>query len=123
KPLGTFIGQFEGQLISGKLENSGIPQPNRPGYVAKPDDWRYISGGIISYQPKWIPGLFVGLDRTFIINRKNMGTGFYDYLPIFSALAKKNYITTGVDEENAKRRDQRASFFLRWLLKESKAEF
>lgn len=122
RPIETFLGKFEAQLISGRLENSGISQPEGPGYVRKTDDWRYFSGGIVTYQPKWITGLYLGFDRTFVINSKNMGNGFFDYLPVFSALEKKSYLSDGVDEEKAKQRDQRISFFCRWLLSESKAE-
>lgn len=123
RPVATFIGTFEAQLIAGRLDGSGIPQPAGPGYVAKTNDWRYISGGIITYQPKWISGLYLGIDRTYVINSRNLGKGFFDYFPVFSAFAKNSYNKNGVDEENAKLRDQRISFFCRWILKESKAEF
>ena len=124
KPIRTYIGKFESQIIAGRLEPSNIDVEN-PAFQAKPDDWRYISGIIITYQPKWIPGLYLGLDRTYVTNHEDLGNGFYDYFPIFSALEKRAYateITTGPDAEDKKRRDQYASIFARWLLPASHSE-
>ena len=66
KPLRTFMGWFEFQLVSGRLEASGYPPPN-PDYeyggtklyvpkinqIPEIDDWRYYQGIVISYTPKW----------------------------------------------------------------------
>lgn len=126
KPIKTFIGSFEGQIISGRLDNSGFapPDTNRTYngsklYVPKRNDWRYINGMVISYQPKWVPGLFLGLTRTFITYYKDMGTSLKDFLPIITPISKKaNYGET----ESAVPNDQRASFFLRWLWLKTHAE-
>src|SRR5690606_2889716 len=55
KPIPTSIGSFEGQLIAGRLENSGFKPPhadyiyrNFPLYVPKRDkDWRYLAGLVL----------------------------------------------------------------------------
>lgn len=122
-PIKTPIGSFEAQIIGGKLEASGIV-PNFSDYKPKPNDWRYLSGIAFTYQPKWIPGLFLGFDRSFIIYSNNMGNGFGDYFPIFSGVTKDNFAngTSGPDLEDLKVRDQRISFFARWLMQEDKAE-
>ena len=68
KPLKTKIGNFEWQLISGRLESSGylpansdfqyagtniyVPKINQKGET---DDWRYLQGYSITYSPKWVP--------------------------------------------------------------------
>jgi hypothetical protein len=124
KPISTCIGSFEGQLISGKLESSGLDSPDTDymidgvSYkVPKQQDWRYLSGLTINYQPKWIPGFFVGLNRVFQVYRNEMGHSFTDYFPVITPFQKKN-----AKDEETKNRDQLASLFLRWVLKESKFE-
>ncbi len=125
KPIETIIGSFEGQIISGKLESSGLTSPKSQFIIdgvdyeiPKSNDWRYINGVSINYHPKWIPGLFVGLNRALQVYRDDMGSGFSDYMPIFTAFQKNN-----LSGEDAKGRDQVASLFFRWAMKESKFEF
>lgn len=125
QPIETFIGSFEGQIISGKLEGSGLRSPKSQFIIdgidyelPKSNDWRYINGLSINYHPKWVPGLFVGLNRTIQVYRQDMGSSFSDYMPIFAPFQKKN-----ASGEDAKNRDQLASLFFRWAMKESKFEF
>ncbi|QKJ64815.1 capsule assembly Wzi family protein [Flavobacterium sp. M31R6] len=124
KPIKTFLGSFEGQVISGKLQDSGFDFPEEEYIVdgvnnkwPKVEEWRYINGLSVNYQPKWIPGLFVGMNRVFQVYHNEMGNSFNDYFPVLSPFQKKN-----VKNEEEKNRDQIASLFLRWVLKESKAE-
>ena len=122
KPIASPIGSFEGQIIAGRLEGSGygVLEPEReyfgqPLYVEKPNDWRYLSGLAITWQPKWVPGLFLGLTRS----AQTYSTGlnkFGDYLPFFSS--KKQEAAA----EAINKRDQRNSYFMRWLWPEEKAE-
>lgn len=125
KPIETFLGSFEGQIISGKLEGSGFTSPKSQFIIdgidyeiPKSTDWRYINGLSINYQPKWVPGLFLGLNRTIQTYREDMGHEFTDYFPIFDPFQKKH-----LPEEDSKDRDQLASLFFRWVMKESKFEF
>lgn len=109
RPLRTPIGSIEAQIIAGRLEGSGYT-------TALPDDWRYLSGMVFSYQPRWVPGLFLGLTRSFQIYSEDMDDSFGDYLPFLQAFQKKN------TNEDEKRRDQLTSVFARWLLAKSHAE-
>ncbi|WP_276359536.1 capsule assembly Wzi family protein [Daejeonella sp. H1SJ63] len=109
RPVRTPIGSVEAQIIAARLEGSGYT----PGL---PDDWRYLSGMVFSYQPRWVPGLFLGLTRSFQTYHEDMDSGFGDYLPLFQAFQKVN------TNEDAKRRDQLTSVFARWLLANSRAE-
>lgn len=123
KPIKTYIGDFEAQIIAGKLEQSGVASPVGAAFVSKPKDWRYLSGIALTYQPKWVPGLFVGLDRTFIVNRNDMGSGFAAYFPIFKSLPKKSFVNADqTNAEDQSKQDQYISFFARYVLPESKAE-
>jgi len=122
KPISTAIGSFEGQIIAGRLENSGfgVLQPEREYFneslfVPKPNDWRYLAGLAATWQPKWVPGLFLGLTRS----AQNYAGGlnkFSDYLPFFSS---KKQVTA---DEAISKRDQRNSYFMRWIWPEEHAE-
>jgi hypothetical protein len=109
RPLKTPVGSFEAQFIAGRLEASGF----NPG---QPNDWRYLSGLVFSYQPRWIPGLFLGMTRSFQIYNTDMDHSFGDYVPFFQAFQKFK------TNEDSKRRDQLTSLFARWLLTGAKAE-
>lgn len=125
RPVNTPIGSFEVQLISGKLEKSGYPGSQYVKSQAKPDDWRYLSGLAFVFNPKWVPGLYLGFDRTFVVYSKDLGNGFYDYFPVFSALEKVAYEDPNdpnIDYEDPKKRDQYFSFFARWVMPESHSE-
>lgn len=124
KPIATAIGSFEWQIISGRLVESGLDIPSeyyivdKVNYkIKKSKEWRYLSGLTLNYQPKWITGLYLGLNRIFQVYNNEMGNGFSDYLPIISPFQKKY-----VANEDRKKRDQIASLFIRWLFKESKFE-
>ena len=70
----------------GKLEN--FTDFEREGK----EDWRYLNGITLSYQPKWIPGLFFGASRVFQqYSSFNNGTWAY-YFPIFEPFQKVNLI-------------------------------
>lgn len=124
RPIKTYIGSFEAQLIAGRLELSGVADPAGSIYYRKPDDWRYISSAIVTYQPKWVPGLFLGVNRAFVINSKDLGNSFFDYVPFLSSLEKiSSYDKENlIDVEDRKKRDQYLSLFARWVMPESKAE-
>ena len=109
RPIKTPIGSLETQILSGRLEGSGFKSN-------LPDDWRYLSGLVLSYQPRWLPGLFLGMSRSFQIYNEDMDDSFGDYMPILQAFQK---IKT---KEDFKRRDQLTSLFARWLLTGSRAE-
>jgi hypothetical protein len=123
RPVKTAIGSFEGQLIAGRLENSGFP-PLEPDhvffgtnlYVPKPNDWRYLSGIIVTWQPKWIPGLFLGFDQSSQTYGKNL-SGLKDYLPFFSPIKSSTALDGPIDQK-----DQRSSLFMRWLWTAEHAE-
>jgi hypothetical protein len=124
KPIKTFIGSFEGQLISGKLETSGLDVSedqyiiDKVNYkLPKEQQWRYLSGITINYQPKWVPGLFIGLNRIFQVYNTDLGNSFSDYFPVVTPFQKKDLVN-----EDIKKRDQIASLFLRWVFKESHSE-
>ena len=137
KPIKTFLGSFEWQIITGRLENSGfkpprtdiehagtklyIPKKNQNG---KTDDWRYLQGFIFSYSPKWIDGLSLGLIRwaqmySALVEGKYWWLeGNPTYFPAFQNLFRKNDKYQNYEQQT----DQAAGIFFRWFWKDSKAE-
>ena len=125
RPVSTPIGSFEWQLIGGKLlADDNLPYENTNLTTASlPKDWRYLSAMVISYHPKWMPGLFLGFTRAIQQYKTDMNLGspgfLEKYIPVIAlAIQKKN-----VQNDDNKKRDQLASFFLRWLLAKANAEF
>lgn len=127
KPIKTPIGNIEFNLIGARLtsdntlgyENNHL----RPRLDITSDNARYLNSYAISWQPKWVKGLFLGMTRSLqqIANQafNNQSGVMNKYLPVLGlAFQKKNNV--GDDTLN---RDQLASFFLRWVLPKSNAEF
>ncbi|OIR07031.1 hypothetical protein GALL_109380 [mine drainage metagenome] len=110
RPVKTPIGNFEFQLIAGKLtedttvllENKDLTTPYyaQGDYNGYPNDpsldklsWRYLNGISISYNPKWVKGLFLGISRVAYIYNDYLGefNGFvHDYLPVFVGLFRSS---------------------------------
>ncbi len=115
QPVQTKIGSFEGQIIAGKLNNSNFTPPDSaryylstPLYEPKPNENRYLSGIIVTYHPKWVPGLFLGLARSSQNYTKNLKS-FADYLPLF-----KTYNSYSVAEKLSSA-DNYTSMYMRWI--------
>ncbi|SFT18078.1 capsule assembly Wzi family protein, partial [Mucilaginibacter polytrichastri] len=125
RPIHTFLGSFEGQIIAGKLDATGQSNldvtktsTGKNLYVPKRDDWRYYTGYNISYQPRWIPGLFLGWIRTFNAYKSDV-KGFSGYVPFFFPLQKAD---TKGGNGDAFNRDQITSLYARWVLPKANAE-
>lgn len=136
-PIKTFIGNFEFQLISGRLDSSGYTPPNIEAeyagtklYVAKinqlaeTNDWRYLQGYIVTFSPKIITGFSLGFIRwtqmysALVEGKYWWMKGNPTYFPIFNNLFRKN--DQFVDYEG--QTDQAAGIFFRWLWEDSNAE-
>lgn len=124
KPVKTFIGYFEGQILGGYLNSSGyttlntVAESNGATLLTKKDDSkRYFTGLNISYQPKWINGLTLGIIRTFNAYKSSINS-FSDYFPFFTPYEK---VAIG-DAGDPFPRDQYTSFYARWLFTKANAE-
>jgi hypothetical protein len=137
KPLKTSIGNFEWQLITGKLKSSGYNPPNtdyeyagtklfvpKINQLLETDDWRFMQGYTLTYSPKWISGLSIGFIRwvqmysALIKGKYTWMEGNISWLPIFNNFLRKNDKYENYEAQT----DQGAGVFLRWLWKDSKAE-
>jgi hypothetical protein len=117
RPVQTTIGSFEAQLIAGRLENSGVlpPQENRVYegqslYIPKRDEDRFLSGFVLTYHPKAIPGLFIGASQLSQMYKQDAGKRPSDFLPLLLPFES---------QEAALKRDRYSSVFFRWVLKEA----
>ena len=126
KPIKTKFGSFEGQIIAGRLENSGIFPPDTVRayighrlYIPKRDDWRYLNAIVLSYHPRWIPGLFLGVTKSLSYYGKDVGSSLRDILPVFYPMSKKNNFG---EETPSIAKDQLSSLFVRWLFVKENAE-
>lgn len=123
-PVPTAIGSFEGQLIAGKLENSGFYPPDTARryartaiYFPKHDDWRYLSGFALTYQPKWIQGLFFGFNNV-VQQYRQTAIDRGDYVPAITDLFRS---ASQDDERSVK--DHIASLHIRWAMQNSEIYF
>ncbi len=144
KPVKTPIGSFEWQLVSGKLyEDTMVLREDKnlttayynptnydgSGYGGPYDPkakWRYFNGLTITYQPKWIKGLFLGINRIAYTYNDNLQKGntnfFHSYLPLFFGVFRENYPYN--DSLGAKKRyKQMLSLHARYIFPQYHMEF
>ena len=146
KPIKTAIGNFEFQLVTGRLEASGFDPPMTDRRYAgttmfipkinqansKYGTWRFFQGYTLTYSPKWIPGLHLGHIRwiqmygamfrdryTWIREDPRYLGSKVGWFPLFSNFLRKNDKIVPYEGET----DQAASIFFRWFWEDSKAEF
>ncbi|MFD2203525.1 capsule assembly Wzi family protein [Shivajiella indica] len=130
KPAKTFLGNFEGQILSGRLQDSGfVPtqfeELNNDFFRQFSGDWRYLNAINISYNPKWIPGLFVGVSRTFQQYNNLRTDSFGDIFPIFEGFQKERLVEdpSNSGEFDQKGQDQQLSGYFRYFIEKAKFEF
>ncbi|WP_209329289.1 capsule assembly Wzi family protein [Lunatimonas salinarum] len=117
RPAKTFLGSFEGQIIAGYLKGAEF-ENLISSFARYRREKRYLNAMILTYQPKWVSGLSVGLARTFQHYESYRGTGLGEYFPIFTPFQKT---VAGLDIDSDGR-DQQATVFVRWVVPEAKTE-
>ena len=132
KPAKTFLGFFEGQVLIGRLESSGISgsqseEMNSRFFRPLNPDWRYINAFMLSYTPKWIPNLSLGMSRSFLQYGEFVKPTFSSLLPMFEPFQKEKFFQDvdcgfcGYDTpENDK--SQQATAFGRYVFEKGKGE-
>ncbi len=123
KPAKTFLGHFEGEILIGRLEDSGffpsqIPELNQELSNRFTGDYRYLNALTLSYRPKWVPEMTLGISRTHQQYSAQMGKSISDYLPIFEPFQKTVY---GFDRDS-EGRDQQVTFFGKYAIPKGKLE-
>lgn len=120
KPVQTSAGSFEGQLIAGSLNSSGILPPyiyrvfnGERIYQPKREELRYITGMMLSWQPKWVKGLFIGFTKASYLYQSDI-SGIADILPL------EGILTSATEKNNQKA--SLGSLFTRYVMPEERAE-
>ncbi len=144
KPLKTPIGSFEWQFVSGKLtEDTSVLLENKnlttsyynpltysgDGYSGPYNPakkWRYFNGITVTYQPKWMPGLFLGVSRIAYAYNDSLRNGdpsfLKSYLPTIFGVFRQNYAYGLNLPAGSKRYKQMASVHFRYVFEKSHAE-
>jgi len=125
RPIKTFLGSFEFQLVTGRLEQDSNTPFEIMNLKSNPE-WnqsRIFNGINIVFQPIIFPNLFVGVNRAYQyseVNIEQQGNNFVNkFIPVFSKIFKSN---VGRTDEDKIPRDQQISIFTRWLFPKSHAE-
>jgi hypothetical protein len=126
KPIKTYIGSFEGQLFTGFLRSTKFLPPwpdyniqENPVLIPKEEDGRRnLSGLIFTYQPKWVPGLFLGYGSTSQMYQDDISI-LGDILPVFNGRKKAQNVYDPIQEK----RQQFSSGFFRWMSPHGRFEF
>ena len=131
QPIKTRWGTIEGQMVGGKLKPSGFKYPKR--YVggtwppiagdvvvdsAAPEYYGYFNGMMGTFQPKWFPGLFLGVTR--IVQSTGTPASFKSYFTLLGLSA--NGENTGSGSATGVNRNQIVSVSMRYLFVKSHAE-
>ena len=95
------LGNIEGRIWLGKLEESDYFD-NDPS-----NNDRMLTAMTASWQPSFIPGLTLGLNRIFITYWRNEN---YKYILRLFTLSKSNALASSGNDE-----DQKFSLFVQWL--------
>jgi hypothetical protein len=113
KPINVGIGTLTGEMVWGKLSESEyfdtIPANNH----------RMIVGGLITLQPRWVRGLYLGLGRTFVMPWDSISGR--NLFPFSQTFWKKNLATPG-NPTGSSSDDQRVSLMARYVFPESHFE-
>jgi hypothetical protein len=125
KPLRTAIGSFEWQLIGGRLtsSNSLAYENYNLKQVQLTNASRYLNAYVLSYQPKWTPGLFLGMTRGLQMYHKDIQHSFGSVFSKYFSVLTKAVQKSNAQNDDSLHTDQLASFFVRWALAKEHAEF
>lgn len=129
KPLQLPMGTIEFQLNGGHLQNRlNWPMENFSGQRVERilpgniDKKRYFSGLNFAFQPIFMPGFTVGINRVFqfyLYEKENQGNILQKYLPVLTSLFKNKIGNGGNEIQN---RDQLINIFARYIFKEHHLE-
>ena len=104
--------------------NLYVPKINQLGTRLGQNDWRYLQSLMITYSPKWVPGISIGLIRwaqmysAMVEGKYWWMKGKPTWFPVFKNLFRKNDASYDLESET----DQAVGVFLRWFWEDSNAE-
>nr|WP_244545461.1 capsule assembly Wzi family protein [Algoriphagus locisalis] len=126
KPAKTFLGNFEVQIMSGILNTTRLSPTqsdslNMLYYKPRREKDRYVNGLVVSYNPKWVKGLYIGGTRTVQTFTDSVSSSFQDVLPVFLPVTKSAFGSDLIGESD-KGKSQQITIFGRYLNSSSGSE-
>jgi hypothetical protein len=122
-PIKTGIGSFEGQIMGGMLQSSGILPPRINSvyngaflYQPKPEQDRYMTGMVLSWNPKWTPNLYLGIAKASYLYTNDISNPM-DVLPLQGFFGRVRTAS-----ERAGKKASMGSLFIRYRMPSEKAE-
>jgi hypothetical protein len=109
KPSNVGIGKLTGEAIWGRLSESAYFD------TVPANDHRLIVGALVALEPGWVPGLFLGIGRTFVMPWDSVDAR--NLFPFGQPFWKKNVVRPG--NPKGSNDDQRVSLLGRYVLPES----
>jgi hypothetical protein len=132
KPIELPIGTIEFNIVGGQLKNTrGFPMENfnqAPIESALPGNEmfkRFFSGFNFAYQPVFMPGFSVGINRMlqyYTFDRDSQGDFVQQFLPVITPIFKNKAGGNNGLDEDARNRDQLINIFARYMFKEYQLE-
>jgi hypothetical protein len=128
KPVKTFLGFFEGQVLIGRLESSGqaptqLDDLNTSYFSPLNPDWRYLNALMLSFTPKWIPSFTVGYTRTYQYYNETRPDDLKGWLPILEPMPKQKLFSNGNSVEyDSRAQSQQISIFGSYKITKASAE-
>lgn len=116
RPLNMGLGDLQFQYVAGRLERSYYNE------AAYPDDWRFLTALVVDFEPRFTPGLHLGLVRAFHLRAQDLNTR-RDYFPLFQPFQKSNLPPGEGLGDGSLPDDQRASVYFSWHFPESEVTF
>lgn len=123
KPIKTWLGSLEWQLIVGQL-NEDTSLAYESSYLksrTSKNESRYFNAFIITYQPKWMKNIFLGLIRFEQLYQSaqetRKGSFLKKYLPALS------YESANENASRTTLNDGGVGIFGRWIIPSKRAEF
>lgn len=123
KPIVTGIGHFEGQIIGGQLKSSGFLPPRiysvynyASVYQPKLEKDRYIAGMVLTWNPKWTPGLYLGISKASYLYTSDISNPL-DVLPLQGFFGDS---VTQTEKDGTKA--SMGSLFVRYVMPSEQAE-
>ncbi len=110
RPADIWIGKAEALLFWGRLD--------RTDYIAG-GGHPLVNGLALTYEPRWVPGLYLGFARMFTQSWKDLTVR--KWLAVFQTLEKKHLRSIYPGGDNPED-NQIASLFARWVFPESGLE-
>ncbi|MCH8525250.1 MAG: capsule assembly Wzi family protein, partial [Balneolales bacterium] len=117
RPLNIGAGNLQFQYVAGRLERSYY---NESAYS---DDWRFLTALVVDFEPRFAPGLHLGMVRAFHLRASDLKSRS-DYFPLFQPFQKSRLAPgeTSLQDGSAPD-DQRASVYFSWHFPESEVTF